>query len=232
MSRERAASHPGEAAYIGSLILGLLGILGFALLTVIVRARVVIPFDQPMLTLMHGWDGNPVIWKILTETANIPLFLISGGFVIWLFVTKRRREALLVLLIFVAVTATSEGAKQLTLRPRPETGTAAGIPGVPYSYPSGHVLEALTILGCVALRIWRSGLSLIVRLAVPILVVIEVVLVGIARIALDAHYPTDVLAGLLVGVGALGLYAWFTRPGAWADHPPLRERGSDRGRSR
>jgi membrane-associated phospholipid phosphatase len=34
--------------------------------------------------------------------------------------------------------------------------------------------------------------------------------------ALNAHYPTDVLAGLLGGSAALGLYIWFTRPGAWA----------------
>jgi membrane-associated phospholipid phosphatase len=35
--------------------------------------------------------------------------------------------------------------------------------------------------------------------------------------ALNAHFPTDVLAGFLGALGALGLYAWFTRPGAWAD---------------
>jgi membrane-associated phospholipid phosphatase len=42
----------------------------------------------------------------------------------------------------------------------------------------------------------------------------------VARLALGAHYPTDVLAGILGALGALGLYAWFTRPGAWADKPP------------
>jgi undecaprenyl-diphosphatase len=138
----------------------------------------------------------------------------------WLFLTKRRREALLVLVLLAAVTAGSEAIKQITLRPRPEAGTASGIPGVIYSYPSGHVLEALTILGLVALRLWRSAVALALRLGVAILTVVEVVLVGVARLALGAHYPTDVLAGILGALGALGLYAWFTRPGAWADKPP------------
>ena len=178
------------------------------------------PFDRPLLSYFHTWDGNPDIWKAMSETANIPLILIGLGFVVWLFVTKRRREALLVLVMLAVVTAGSEAIKQFTLRLRPETGTAAGIPGVIYSYPSGHVLEALTILGFVAIRLWRSALALTLRLGVAIVTVVEVILVGIARMALGAHYPTDVLAGLLGAFAALGLYAWFTRPGSWADSPP------------
>lgn len=220
MSGEPPADHaPSGKVNVGWLIVALVALLGFILLTVAVWARVVFPFDQPLVTLAHSWPVNPAVWKAVSETANIPLIVIALGFIVWLFVTKRRREAVLVLLLFAAVTAGSEGVKQLTLRPRPEAGTAAGIPGVAYSYPSGHVLETLTILGSVALRIWRRGWVLTVRLAAPIVVTIEVAVVGVARIALSAHYPTDVLAGLLGGIGALGLYAWFTRPGAWADKP-------------
>ena len=217
---DRATAHAkADKTNSAWLVVAVMGLVGFALLTWAVWAMVVFPFDQPLLTLTHTWDGNPDIWKVVSETANIPLIVIGLGFVIWLFVTKRRREAVLVLLMLVAVTAGSEGVKQLTLRPRPEQGTASGIPGVVYSYPSGHVLEALTILGFVALRVWRTGRALVLRLAVAIVVAIDVVLVGIARMALGAHYPTDVLAGLLGGIGVLGLYAWFTRSGAWADKP-------------
>lgn len=202
------------------LAIALVSLAGLVALTVAVASKVVFPFDQPLLTLTHTWDGNPGIWQALSETANIPLIVIGLGFVGWLFLTKRRREALLVLVLLAAVTAGSEAIKQITLRPRPEAGTASGIPGVIYSYPSGHVLEALTILGLVALRLWRSAVALALRLGVAILTVVEVVLVGVARLALGAHYPTDVLAGILGALGALGLYAWFTRPGAWADKPP------------
>jgi len=202
------------------LVVGLLALVGLVMLTLAIWARFVFPFDRPLLAIAHGWPVNANVWKVLSETANIPLIVIAVGYIAWLFFTKRHREALLVLLLFAAVTAGSEGIKQLTLRPRPEAGTAAGIPGVPYSYPSGHVLEALTILGSVAVRIWRSTLALVIRLAGSILVTIEVVMVAVARMALDAHYPTDILAGILGGIGALGLYVWFTRPGSWADRPP------------
>jgi undecaprenyl-diphosphatase len=205
------------------LVIAVVSLVGLVALTIAVAAKVQFSFDQPLLTIAHTWDGNPGIWQAVSETANIPLIVIGLGFVAWLFFAKRRREAFLVLVMLAAVTGGSEAIKQITLRVRPEAGTASGIPGVIYSYPSGHVLEALTILGFVAMRLWRSAAALALRVGVAVLAAVEVVLVAVARVALGAHYPTDVLAGVLGALGALGLYAWFTRPGAWADKPPKTE---------
>lgn len=209
---------PAKDLDAGLLLIALLAFGGFVLLTVAVWRMIVFPFDQPWLALVRGWDGVPAIWTTISQSANIPLIVIGVGLVIWLFLTKRRREAVLVVLMLVAVTAGSEGVKQLVGRPRP-SGTGDGIPGVVYSYPSGHVLEVLTILGIIAVRGWRSARRLLLRLTLVILVTIEVVLVGIARLALNEHFPTEVLAGLLGGIGALSIYAWLTRPGAWAQEP-------------
>lgn len=201
------------------LLIALVSLAGFVVLTAAVAGGVVFPFDQSLLATARSWDGWAVAWNALSQSANIPLIVIGLGFVVWLFLTKRRREALLVLLVLIAVTAGSEGVKQLVGRPRP-SGNGDGIPGVVYSYPSGHTLEVLSILGMITVRWWRSFHALWLRLGLAVLVTIEVLLVGVARLALNEHFPTDVLAGLLGGIGAVSLYAWFTRPGAWADHPP------------
>jgi undecaprenyl-diphosphatase len=203
---------------IAWLVIAILSLVGLVVLTVAVASKVVFPFDQPLLALARAWDGWPLVWQAMSQSANIPLIVIGVGFVLWLLWTKRRREAVLVIVMLVAVTAGSEGVKQLVGRPRP-SGTGDGIPGVVYSFPSGHVLEVLTILGTIALRVWRTSRRLLLRRVVVILVLIELVLVAIARLALDEHYPTDLLGGALGGVVALGFYAWFTRPGGWADRP-------------
>jgi len=209
---ERSRSSPAYAAW---LVIAVAALVGFVLLSIAVASQAVFPFDQSLLAIARSWDGNPVIWKAISETANIPLIVIGFGLMAWLFWKKHHREALLVFLMLAAVTAGSEGVKQLVGRPRP-SGNGDGIPGVVFSYPSGHVLEVLTILGIVAVRTWRSARPLLLRVALPILVVIEALLVGVARMALNAHYPTDVVAGFLGGTAALGLYIWFSRPGAWA----------------
>src|SRR5438105_7898838 len=105
--RERSEVQSGRENLIW-LVIAFLAILGFAALTVAIKARVVFPFDQPLLAITHGWNVDPLVWKVLTETANIPLFLIGGGFGIWLWFNKRRRESLVVLLLFAAVCVTRD----------------------------------------------------------------------------------------------------------------------------
>ena len=199
-----------------TLAIAFLSLLALVLLTIAVAGRFVMPFDPPILAFARTLDGWPDLWRGLSDSANIPLVVIGLGMVVWLVATHRRREALVVLIMLAAVTLGSEGIKDLVARPRP-SGTDPGVPGVVYSYPSGHTLEALTILGIITIRGWRSSRPLVLRVAFTVLVIIWVVLVGLARMALDAHYPSDVLGGALGGTLALSLYVWLTRPGAWAD---------------
>ena len=162
------------------------------------------------------------------ERSSQPWFARLGRFsathrrwvmVVWLVATKRRREAAIVLVMLAAVTLGSEGVKELVARPRP-SGTDPNIPGVVYSFPSGHVLEALTILGIITIRGWRSSWAHAAKLALVVAVIVWVLLVGLARMALNAHYPSDVLAGLLGGSGALAVYGSLTRPRGDASKSP------------
>jgi undecaprenyl-diphosphatase len=188
------------------LCIGLIGLVGFVALTLIVASRGVIPFDVQLLDYARTYRAYNDAWNLLSNAANLPLIAIGFGLVVWLFVKHRRREGILVVLILTAVTAGSEAIKQLVARPRPP-GSDTVVPGVIYSYPSGHVLEAVTIFGIIAILLWRSSQPLWLRAGFAILVAVFVALVAIARVAIDAHYPSDVLAGFLAGMGVLGIFA-------------------------
>jgi len=94
-----------------------------------------------------------------------------------------------------------------------------GSPGVVYSYHSGHVLEVLTILGMITVRSWRSSRPFRLRLALVLIVTAEVVLVGIARLALKRTLSERCSRGSSRCGFRAGLYGWFTRAGGWADRP-------------
>jgi undecaprenyl-diphosphatase len=88
-----------------------------------------------------------------------------------------------------------------------------------YSYPSGHSFEDVMIMGMIALKLWRRSAARWIPWVFTILAIVMIIFVCIARVALAVHYPSDMLAGLLGGLTALGLYGWWSRPGGWADHP-------------
>lgn len=190
-------------------LLAVLGLGAFAVLTVLVGQHVTFPFDQPLLDAGRGLGQWMVAWRDLSDSANLPLIAIGIGIVAWLLWTRQRAEAVLVIAVLVAVTAGSEAVKQLVARPRPPGFNNTEL-GVVYSYPSGHVLEAVTIYGIIAVLVWRSDLPRAVRILLPIAFAVLIGFVAVARVAVGAHYPSDVLAGLVGGIGVVALFAWLT----------------------
>ena len=220
-SDQSAAAPDGHRAASGAwLVVALLGFAGFVLLTWLVATQTAIPFDQPLLDLARGWDRYFDLWNLLSNAANFPLIGLGVAIVLWMFWKHQRREGILVVVVLAAVTAGSEAVKQLVARPRPP-GSETVVPGVVYSFPSGHVLEAVTILGIIAILVWRSSLPLSARRAFAIAVAIFVAMVAVARVAINAHYPSDVLAGFLAGIAVLAIFARLTRPaGEGSASPP------------
>jgi membrane-associated phospholipid phosphatase len=210
-----AASGASTESGVGWIVMAAIGLAVFAAFTILLLDHVVLPFDQPLLAAVRPWAGDGTIWRVLSESANYPLIVIGIGMVLVLFFTGRRREAVVVAAILIAITAGSEGVKQLVARPRPE-GTDPNIPGVVYSYPSGHVLEALTIFGIIAIHVVRSRAPRWLAALVVIAVIVDAFFVGLARVVLNAHWPSDAIASLFAAAGVLGIYGLLTRDGAWA----------------
>ncbi len=206
-ARDRSSDH--ASAGWGWPFLATVGLGGFAIMTWLVASKFVFPFDQPLLDAAAGLGQYMVAWRDLSDSANYPLIVIGVAIVLFLLFTKRRAEALVVIGVLAAVTAGSEAVKELVARPRPP-GFDNNVAGVVYSYPSGHVLEALTIYGIIAVLLWRSSAPRVIRVVVPILFAIVVAMVAVARVAVAAHFPSDVLASLFGGIGALAIFALLT----------------------
>jgi membrane-associated phospholipid phosphatase len=207
VARQRAGRRRHDLALDG---IGIAGLVGFALLTVILWGRVTPFFDPPIRDALLQYSSWHDLWNDISEAANFPMIGIGVGIVLFLFWRGRRREAILVIVTLALVTAGSEAVKQLVHRPRPP-GSETVVPGVIYSFPSGHMLEAVTILGIVALLVWRSRTARRGAIAVAVAVALFCAAVGVARIAINAHWPSDVLAGFLGGIGVLALVTRVTR---------------------
>jgi membrane-associated phospholipid phosphatase len=200
-----------RAATIGWSILAVLGLGGFVVLTVLLAMHQTIPFDAPLMELARPYRVDRYAWNVVSESANFPLVAIGLGIVALLFLAHRRRDAVLVFLVLAAATAGSEGVKQLVHRERPPESDTV-VPGVVYSYPSGHTLEFLTIFGILTLLAWRSGVDRWIKVVMLVFTILFTVAVAVARVSINAHYPSDVLGGLLAGLGIVGVFALLSRP--------------------
>jgi undecaprenyl-diphosphatase len=79
-----------------------------------------------------------------------------------------------------------------------------GISPETYSFPSGHVLFSACFYGMLGLVFAADVRSVLSRAAIWAAAALLVSAIGLSRIYLGVHYPTDVIAGLLVGLFWLG----------------------------
>jgi undecaprenyl-diphosphatase len=91
--------------------------------------------------------------------------------------------------------------KFLVGRPRPR--------GVNWGFPSGHVTAAATFAVVVVYLLSRERIWPAARVPLLLLGIALVGSVGFARVILNAHWPSDVLGGILLGAGCAAAGAWW-----------------------
>ena len=123
------------------------------------------------------------------------LTLAAAGF-LWLH--RRRGTALYLMAAVGSGVALSNTAKALFDRPRPDL-VPHGAAVHTASFPSGHSLMAAVVYLTLAVLVARTMPSRRLRVYVVALAILVTVAVGVSRVYLGVHWPTDVLAGWAAG---------------------------------
>jgi len=134
-----------------------------------------------------------VIMSDIGSPAAMTALAIVGGLV--LLIRRRPRTLVAWTAAFAGGFAIENILKRVVHRIRPPYG-AAYLNGHSFSFPSGHATGSLigyTMLAYVLIMHWRTSHSL--RTVIVAVAALIVLLVGISRIYLGVHYPSDVLGG-------------------------------------
>ena len=171
--------------------------------------------DDPATPIGPAWLREVGLdFTALGSHAIIVLVVVAVG--VFLALKRQWRVMSLVLVASVGAMALGSISKQLIARDRPDVVPHLREVTTP-SFPSGHATLAAAVyltLGVVLAQVVKSRWTRAYCLLLPTFVVIAV---GLSRVYLGVHYPTDVLGGW-----ALGL-AWAIA--CWAVAHYLKARG-------
>ena len=145
-------------------------------------------------------------WVLIAAIVAVGVALWVGG--------RRWRPTMLLALSYLGSVALYNAVKTLTGRPRPPASLAIGsFDG--FSFPSGHVTQAVGVWGMAALLVTLAGTGpgrrVGVRVGTWVGAGLIIVVVGFTRAYLGAHWLTDVLGGLLLGSAWVTLIALVIR---------------------
>jgi undecaprenyl-diphosphatase len=197
----------GEYLTLGIVVLISGLVLGFVQIAEAVVEGETLKFDNAVL-LMFRVPGHPEtllgpLWlqEMGRDITSLGSFAVLGliviGVVGYLLMANKRATALLILISVLGGTAISTVLKMGFDRPRPDINATARV--FTASFPSGHsMLSAVTYLtlGALLARLVQQRRMKVYFLCAAIVLT---GLVGISRLYLGVHYPTDVLAGWCVG---------------------------------
>lgn len=183
----------------------LLPLWGFASLVGEVHKKAVFPFDAPMLNLLHAMATPSrdrffilmsrlgYLWGVVPADAALLIFLAAR---------RRFRDGLFFGFAVIGSAILNIVAKNHYARMRPDLWISL-TPETTYSFPSGHAMGSATLALAIILLSWPT----VWRWPAIAASVAFVLLIGLSRVYLGVHYPSDILAGWTAAIAwTLGMY--------------------------
>ncbi|MBM3256548.1 MAG: phosphatase PAP2 family protein, partial [Candidatus Moranbacteria bacterium] len=125
---------------------------------------------------------------------------------IFLYLTGKRHYSLALLASIFSGEAFLKAVKILAERKRPPLGVALiREEDLDQSFPSGHAFLAVTFFGLIGYFIYRWAWSRKVRAIIVFLFLLLILAIGVSRIYLGVHWPSDVLASWTAGAAWLAM---------------------------
>jgi undecaprenyl-diphosphatase len=195
VTREKRALILGFLAAAGSL-------LAFSWLAREIVAGATLHFDTSVRAALHSL-ASPLLTRVMrgiTLLGSELILLPLGALVAWQLLRAGRSHAA-VLFVFAAFggEALNYLMKLVFHRHRPEAFFGYTLPSS-FSFPSGHAMVSVCFFGVMAAILTAPWNGMRRRAAVWIAAIALALAIGLSRIYLGVHYPSDVLAGYLAAI--------------------------------
>lgn len=190
-------------------------------LALAVRANGHMAWDVRTLEWFESLRARPLndFVEVLTDLGAIWIVAPIATIAVIVLWRRGRSRAALYVAITLAASVGFNAWLKVVFHRHPPNFVSVVVPPSHYSFPSGHTMNATTLAVTLIVVLWHT------RLRRPALIVgvAYAVLVGLSRLYLGVHYPSDVLAGWALAVTLACGAALVIDPSAGAGPPsPVR----------
>ncbi|KKC46888.1 MULTISPECIES: phosphatase PAP2 family protein [unclassified Paenibacillus] len=198
------------AVLIRPLVSSLLLLCLFAAWAMLIGRRHTAVFDERVSDAVQGVASDAVtaVMKGFTTAGSGPWVTgIVLVIVAALLLVGYRRELIFFAGVIVGSSLLNVLLKLIFHRARPDVHRIIDAAG--YSFPSGHSMAAFTLYGVTIYFLWKHLARSWMKAAAVSAGIVMILMIGISRIYLGVHYPSDVLGGYLISA------AWLTASIGW-----------------
>ncbi|MEB8328383.1 phosphatase PAP2 family protein [Flavobacteriaceae bacterium KMM 6897] len=199
-------SYQQKLPYVLMVAIALLIVIGginlFVELTATLKTETLSAYDHEITQYIISYR-NPVLtryFKFVTEVGDVHGYLIVLGISILLtaFIFKRWKYIAQISLVLFLATLSNVMLKRFIDRARP--GIEHLVVVKTLSYPSGHAMSAMAFYGFLIYLVYRIKMNRILKLGLYVFLVILILSIGISRIYLGVHFPSDIAGGFIAGL--------------------------------
>lgn len=180
----------------------------FIVVSFLVQFNLTDSFDLSIYNFIISFKND-----FLTSFLKI-VTLFGGEYVILLitfsfFFLKNKKFFLSLFVDMILIVFFNYFLKLVFLRERPVDLMIINETG--YSFPSGHSMIAVSFYGFIIFLIWRMNIKKIYKFLFSLFTGFLIFLIGISRIYLGVHFPSDVIGGYSISLCFLIVYISLIR---------------------
>lgn len=157
------------------------------------------PGVSGLLQAIRTPELTRVMWVSSLLGSGLVVIALTAVAAVLLVMWGRRLYAAYLVGVVASGAALNAVVKLVAHRPRPPLEMMLVRDPVGYSFPSGHSVSSFLLFGALALLIAREVPTVRRRLVTVTLTTLVVAMVGVSRVYLGVHWPTDVLAAWALG---------------------------------
>lgn len=185
-----------------ALIVVVAGINIFIDLTEVLKEDVLAQYDQQISDYVISFR-TPLLTEYFIFITNVGDFygyvvVLCLAVVVSVLYFKNWKYILQTVFVLLLASISNVMLKRLVNRARP--GAEHLVVVETLSYPSGHAMSAMAFYGFLIYLFYRFKINSLLKTGIILLLVVMILSIGISRIYLGVHFPSDIAGGYIAGL--------------------------------